>query len=127
MKAPIPLKSRPRTMYEPQMRWPAIVVSRMNMMQNRISAVMPMTAMTTPNTMARAATMAGRTALSLTAATTVSMVSSARAERASPMSFSATGERLPGAPATLSWDDVTDAHRVRAGVRADDRAELGGQ
>src|ERR1700722_16327791 len=113
-------------MYEPQMRWPAMVVRRMKPTLNRISVVMPMTRMMTPKTTTRAATIAGRTALSLTAATTVSMVSSARAERASPMSFSATGERLPAAPATMSWDDVADADGIGAGVGADHGPELGG-
>ena len=47
-------------------------------MQKRTTTVMPTTAMMTPKTMPRAATMAGRTALSLTVATTVSMVSRAR-------------------------------------------------
>ena len=51
-----------------QIRCPAMVVRRMKPTQNNTTTVMPMTAMTTPKTMPRAATMAGRMALSLTVA-----------------------------------------------------------
>ena len=85
-------------MYEAQIRWPAMVVTRMNPMQNMIRTVTPTTAMMTPKTMARAATMAGRTARSLTVATTVSIVSRARADNASEKSFSATARDYPADP-----------------------------
>ena len=96
------------------------VVRRMNPTQKRDDDVAT-TAMMTPKTTPRAATMAGRTALSLTVATTVSMVS-----RAPP-----TGRRcllprreITRRPRPSGRDDVADAHRVWAGVRADHRPEL---
>ena len=77
------------------MRCPAMVVTRMKPTQKSTRMVMPMTAMITPKTMPRAATMAGRIALSLTVATTESIVSRARSDSASEMSFSATGGDYP--------------------------------
>src|ERR1700722_5353612 len=103
-----------------------MVVRRMKPTQKSTTTVMPMTAMTTPKTMPRAATMAGRMALSLPVATTVSTASRARSDSASARSFSATAWRLPGGPGRPGRDDVADAHGVGPGVGADDRAELDG-
>src|SRR5580698_2312839 len=101
-----------------------MVVRRMKPTQKSTTTVMPRTAMMTPKTMPRAATMAGRMALSLTVATTVSTAPRARSDSASARSFSATAWRLPGAAGRSGRDDVADAHGVGPGVGADDRAEV---
>ena len=85
------------------MRCPAMVVRRMKPTQKSTSVVMPMTAMITPKTMPRAATMAGRIALSLTGATTVSIASRARVGQRVGEVVLSHGGRLPGAvPAVLA-------------------------
>src|SRR3984957_16492737 len=101
-----------------------MVVRRMKPTQKSTTTVMPMTAMTTPKTMPRAATMAGRMVLSLTVATTVSTASRARSDSASARSFSATAWRLPGGPGRSGRNDVTDTHGVGPGVGPDHRAEV---
>src|SRR5580704_16788727 len=104
-----------------------MLVRRMNPTQKSTTTVIPMTAMMTPKTMPRAATMAGRMALSLTVATTVSTAPRARSESASAISFSATAWRLPGGTGRPGRDDVTHADGVGPGVGPDHRPEIDGQ
>src|SRR5271155_3392042 len=101
-----------------------MVVRRMKPTQKSTTTAMPSTAMMTPKTMPRAATIAGRMALSLTVATTVSTAPRARSDSASARSFSATAWRLPGGAGCPGRDDVADAQGVGTGVGPDHRAEV---